>query len=111
VALLPQLPAQRALETGERLRSAVENTSFDVDGKAISSTVSIGIATYPDEVNNVYDLLDLADEALYECKRAGCNNFINYGTIKSVSKVEQGRPGNKFDLKPGKSRKTDMPRN
>ncbi len=111
VALLPQLPAQRALKTGERLRSAVENTSFDVDGKAISSTVSIGIATYPDEVNNVYDLLDLADEALYECKRAGRNNVINYGTIKSVSKVEQSRPGNKFDLKPGKSRKTDMPRN
>jgi diguanylate cyclase len=64
LALLPQLPSSRAKETGERLRSAVENTSFDVDGQAIGSTVSIGIASYPDEVGNVFDLLEKADEAL-----------------------------------------------
>ena len=33
VALLPQLPASRTIETAERLRNAVENTSFDADGK------------------------------------------------------------------------------
>lgn len=111
VALLPQLPGTRAKETGERLRSAVENTSFDVDGKAISSTVSIGIATYPDEVGNVYELLDKADEALYECKRSGRNNVINYGDVKAASSVEHIPPGQKFDLKSGGSRKTDLPRN
>ena len=64
VALLPQLPASRAIETAERLRNGVENMSFDADGKLIKSTVSIGISTYPDEVGNVFELLEKADEAL-----------------------------------------------
>ena len=108
VALLPQLPVSRAKETGERLRSAVENTSFDMDGKAIKSTVSIGIATYPDEVSNVYDLLEKADQALYECKRSGRNNVTSYGMLKNVSTVEHIRPGKKFEVRPGFSRKTDQ---
>lgn len=110
VALLPQLPATRAKETGERLRNAVANTSFDVDGKPVSSTVSIGIATYPDEVGNVYDLLEKADEALYECKRSGRNNVVSFSSVRSTSSVEHIRQGQKFDIKPGRSRKTDLPR-
>ncbi|MBN4053437.1 GGDEF domain-containing protein [Haliea sp. AH-315-K21] len=85
VALLPQLPSDRAIETAERLRSAVENTSFDVDGQRISTTVSIGIATYPDDVLIAEELLEKADETLYESKKAGRNTVISYGKIKAES--------------------------
>jgi diguanylate cyclase (GGDEF)-like protein len=108
VALLPQLASNRAMETGERLRNAVENTSFDVEGKAISSTVSIGIATYPDDVGNVYELLEKADEALYECKRTGRNNVISYAAVRSQSSVEHTSTRG-YEVKPGMSRKTDKP--
>jgi diguanylate cyclase (GGDEF)-like protein len=108
VALLPQLPRKRAKEAAERLRSAIQNTSFDVDGKAVSSTVSIGIATYPDEVGIVYELLDKADEALYECKRSGRNSVVNYGDVKSSSTVEHIQGEQKFEIKLGRSRKSDM---
>lgn len=109
VALLPQLPSSRALETGERLRNAVENTSFDVDGQAISSTVSIGIATYPNEVGNVYELLEKADEALYECKRSGRNNVTSYSSVPSSASVEHSPATENFKTKPVGSRKTDIP--
>lgn len=109
VALLPQLPSSRALETGERLRNAVENTSFDVDGQAISSTVSIGIATYPNEVGNVYELLEKADEALYECKRSGRNNVTSYSSVPSSTSVEHSPATENFKTKPVGSRKTDIP--
>ena len=108
LALLPQLPSSRAKETGERLRSAVENTSFDVDGQAIGSTVSIGIASYPDEVGNVFDLLEKADEALYECKRAGRNNVISYSSVPSQATVEHSSSRG-YEVKQGRSRKTDRP--
>ncbi len=108
VALLPQLPSSRAKETGERLRNAVENTSFDVDGQAISSTVSIGIASYPDEVGNVFDLLEKADDALYECKRAGRNNVISYSSVPSKATVEHSSSRG-HEVKQGRSRKTDRP--
>jgi len=109
VALLPQLPSSRALETGERLRNAVQNTSFDVDGQAISSTVSIGIATYPNEVGNVYELLEKADEALYECKRSGRNNVTSYSSVPSSTSVEHSPATENFKTKPVGSRKTDIP--
>lgn len=82
VALLPQLPAERALETGERLRSAIENTSFDAGGTRISTTVSIGVATYPDDVDNVHELIERADLALNESKKLGRNSIMNYAAAK-----------------------------
>jgi len=107
VALLPQLPASRAIETAERLRNAVENTSFDADGKLIKSTVSIGIATYPDEVGNVFELLEKADEALYECKRSGRNSVISYSTAQVAASVEHISSTKLYEVKQGGSRKTD----
>lgn len=78
VALLPKMTAAGAWETGERLRSAVENTVFEVDGEKISSTISIGIATFPENVQNVHDLLTKADDTLYESKNAGRNMVRSY---------------------------------
>jgi diguanylate cyclase (GGDEF)-like protein len=78
VALLPQMSAIKAADTAERLRSAVENTSFDVDGEKINTTVSIGVATYPDKVSNINYLMEKADEALYESKKAGRNKVVVY---------------------------------
>ena len=45
-----------------------------VGGKAIKVTASLGIAAYPrDEISNVEQLVNLADEALYRAKAAGRN--------------------------------------
>lgn len=89
VALLPQLPAAKAAETAERLRSAVENTSFDVDGEKITTTVSIGVASYPDKVSKTGALMEKADEALYESKKAGRNKVVVYVENLSQSKTPE----------------------
>lgn len=78
VALLPQMPEGRALEAGERIRKAIESSSFNFGGKTISITVSIGLATYPNNVESVYDLLEMADEMLYRSKEAGRNTVLAY---------------------------------
>jgi diguanylate cyclase (GGDEF)-like protein len=78
VALLPHLTADRAYEAGERLRSAVENSSFDVNGENISSTISVGIATFPENVSDASDLLEMADATLYESKNAGKNTVMSH---------------------------------
>ncbi|MDT8397599.1 MAG: GGDEF domain-containing protein [Pseudomonadales bacterium] len=94
VALLPQLSAERAIEAGERLRSAVANMSFDADGKRIMSTVSIGIATWPDNVHEINELLEKADETLYESKRTGRNRVSSYGSfMKQPVQEQENREG------------------
>ena len=78
VALLPQMATDRAQEAAERLRKAVENTTFDVDGENISSTISVGVASFPDNVSVANDLLEAADSTLYASKNAGRNTVTSF---------------------------------
>lgn len=79
VVILPKIGPEKAWELGERLRKAVANTSFDADGRRISPTVSIGIATYPSQVPDITQLLEKADESLYLSKSTGRNRVMQYG--------------------------------
>ena len=73
VVLLPETSQRQAREAAERIRTAVANTSFNLDGNRIGSTVSIGIASSPEDSNDPRELLELADRAMYESKQAGRN--------------------------------------
>jgi diguanylate cyclase (GGDEF)-like protein len=57
----------------ERIRIAVNNTSFDAAGQRISTTASIGVAGFPDSVDEADKVLDKADLALYRSKQGGRN--------------------------------------
>ena len=58
---------------GERLRSIIAGTAFEVgeDGQTARLTVSIGVATYPEMARDMDDLVAHADAALYAAKRTG----------------------------------------
>ncbi len=73
VVLLSKTSSNSALEAGERIRLAVENTSFDSAGNQLRATISIGIASYPEHAVNLEELMSRADRALYRSKEAGRN--------------------------------------
>jgi diguanylate cyclase (GGDEF)-like protein len=73
VALLPETNKQQAKEAGERIRKAVENTSFDMDGSLVKATVSIGVGIFPEDADSVDDTLANADKELYKSKQEGRN--------------------------------------
>ena len=73
IALLSQTDQQNAVEAAERIRKAVENTAFDMDGNQIKSTISIGISCFPLHADNINELLRKADQALYTSKNSGRN--------------------------------------
>jgi diguanylate cyclase (GGDEF)-like protein len=73
--LLRGVTLQRASEVAERIRDAVQSTHFpggenQPTGKV---TISIGIAAFPAHSDNGDELINSADEALYEAKRGGRN--------------------------------------
>jgi len=47
-------------------------------GERISTTASVGIATFPDDVSTVEDVVDKADLALYRSKQSGRNRVTFY---------------------------------
>lgn len=71
--LLPNSPAQQAIETAERLRKLIGRTPFILgSGQRISFTVSIGHAQW-DGSSDLDALIEKADSALYTAKRDGRN--------------------------------------
>jgi diguanylate cyclase (GGDEF)-like protein len=60
----------------ERIRQEVERHKFRAYDETITMTISIGIATYPDNGDDVQMLIDKADQALYKAKEEGRNRVI-----------------------------------
>ncbi|MCE1250275.1 MAG: GGDEF domain-containing protein [Comamonadaceae bacterium] len=85
VLLLPNTAAAGALVLAERLRSTIALTPFLAPGQApLPVTVSIGLHTLQDGLDeSAADLLDAADQALYDAKDKGRNcgevRFTEYG--------------------------------
>lgn len=76
--ILPDCPSEQAIEVAERLRLAVETHEFIIsDEIRINISISIGAATYPDNVKNLEDLTKQADTALYSAKRSGRNKVCH----------------------------------
>jgi diguanylate cyclase (GGDEF)-like protein len=80
VILLPETQRRGALELAERIRKSVESSRFDIRGGDAQVTVSIGIASYPEDGGNLEIILDKADKAMYRAKQRGRNQVVVYAT-------------------------------
>ncbi|MBT3389294.1 MAG: diguanylate cyclase [Chloroflexi bacterium] len=74
VILMPETPPESARNAGERLRKAVDKTPIQTEIGPVKLTISVGIATSNFETDTTIDqLIDRADQALYQAKQAGRN--------------------------------------
>lgn len=73
--VLPETDGENAQKLAERIRHAVESQPFDLDllKREASLTISIGVATMPEDLARAEDLVRLADKALYRAKQGGRN--------------------------------------
>ena len=71
--LLPETDVNSANYVAQRLRRRVAETPFMTQDSPISFTISMGIACTIGEITDLAVLLDSADSAMYEAKRAGRN--------------------------------------
>lgn len=72
--LLPQCPLSDALVVLERVREAIANTHLGHLAPHLKMTISIGVTAYRTR-DNVNNLLERADQALYQAKQAGRNRI------------------------------------
>ncbi len=94
--ILPEAAQMQGAEAAERLRAGIEAggagivaekirhriESTPLAGKKV--TVSIGVCSYPEHGEDVDRMIQAADEAMYDAKRAGKNR---------VSIYRGGKPG------------------
>lgn len=77
--LLLDCPLERSFEIGSRIRNAVKDCKISIgEGRTISITVSVGIASYPETVDNLEEIKHKADMALYKAKHTGRDRVCNH---------------------------------
>ena len=80
--LLPGIDSQGAATAAERIRRAIEEKELDTIGHI---TASIGVATFLEHSDNLEDLLELTDQAMYQSKRQGRNRVTIAKPITETS--------------------------
>ena len=71
--IFPETPKELALTVAERLRMAVASREIKAFDESIGITISLGVATYPEDGKDVNTMIERADTALYRAKRKGRN--------------------------------------
>ena len=79
VVLLPATPVESLETVGERLRRNVDELNIPHAASAVCDHVTISVgaaATVPNPADALTDLIEVADQALYEAKESGKNRVV-----------------------------------
>lgn len=78
--LLPETDWPEALEVAEKIRRSVESMAVEFEGldEPLKVTISMGVAAYPHDSDELESLVGAADEALYAAKESGRNRTCEH---------------------------------
>ena len=80
--LLPGISSEGAMTAAERIRKAIEERELETIGHI---TASIGVATFLEHSDNLEELMELTDQAMYNSKRNGRNRVTLASTASEIS--------------------------
>ena len=75
IVILPDTPSVKAFVIADRFRELIQSKSNP------NITVSVGVATYPEDGRSPIALIEAADKALYASKQKGRNTVTLYSAI------------------------------
>jgi len=91
LVILPDTPLIGAQQVAESVRREMTTLAMVTDGKTVPVTVSIGVATAGPAELGATALVERADSALYQAKRAGRDRFSVAGAPAAAT-VASGPP-------------------
>jgi diguanylate cyclase (GGDEF)-like protein len=77
--ILPETDKNEASFAAGRIREAIESRHFLVYDEDLRVTISIGVATFPDDGSSLPELIERSDAALYKAKQSGRNRVCIFG--------------------------------
>lgn len=84
--VLVQTDRAAAQEVAERVRQAVAASAIaGTNGPVLQLTVSVGVATLPDDASSAAALVAAADKALYGAKAGGRNRVMAYAAMAGTT--------------------------
>jgi diguanylate cyclase (GGDEF)-like protein len=114
VALLPETESSGAYVVAEKIRQGVTELVIDAAGQQITTSLSIGVVSYPEDGETADELMIAADEAMYLSKRLGKNRVVGYidpdemgAEIPQPLRTPVGTPGFRPLSRRGEGREPD----
>ena len=96
IILMPDTSQLKAVQAAEKLLKIIDECNWDVEGKNISVTVSIGIASI--DLADSHELIKRADNALYRAKKQGRNCIVCWEEANSERKIKKLQGGEYNEL-------------
>ena len=76
--ILPNTNAEEALFNAKRINKSVADTEYKLNNSETAKvTISVGVATFPNNGETAEDMIKYADQCLYIAKSNGRNQVIN----------------------------------
>ena len=82
VVVLPNISLETACERAEDLRKSLTLLRVPYEYHSLSVTISMGIASFPENGQTREVLLRAADQAMYAAKEAGRDHILSYNQIQ-----------------------------
>ena len=93
VIVLRRLDLKGSIEFVKMLRDSISNRKFSIKDEEktieVQINASFGIACYPTDSENFYDLLRLSDLAMYYVKGRGRDNIAYINVEKAISLIDE----------------------
>jgi diguanylate cyclase (GGDEF)-like protein len=83
--VLAECSKNKALEMAEAFRGAVEKKDIVLRRQKTRVSISVGVASFPEDASGVEELMGAADQALYKAKSAGRNRVMAAGEVNGRS--------------------------
>lgn len=78
VVLLPETSSERGFEVAQRIAKVVAATPLEFEGKHVETSVSIGLACFPEDGRTLDVIQARAERAMYAAKEQGRNRVVKF---------------------------------
>ncbi|MEW6602045.1 MAG: sensor domain-containing diguanylate cyclase [Nitrospirota bacterium] len=75
VTIFPQTPKIDAIQISNRLKEKIDK-SLSEHNIEMPLSISVGLATFPDDASSIMELIEKTDQALYLAKKGGGNRVV-----------------------------------
>ncbi len=82
IAVWPGRNDKEAAQLAEQVRLAIEGEKFKTTAGDLPVTISLGVASYPQDAKKKAELIKAADEALYAAKKGGRNKVVRFAAME-----------------------------
>jgi diguanylate cyclase (GGDEF)-like protein len=88
--LISGVSKEKSQSTAEKILEKASEP-IEIDSYTLHVSLSIGIAHYPDTANNIDELLEQADQAMYRAKKSGKARYFQFSQRQQLQKERQER--------------------